>query len=268
MLNSHPAVSYLIYTIFLIAREALKEEVYMTNTGYIDAKTFNSPFEKGYWYSAFAELKKPKMMIIAAIITAIRIVLKAVSIPVLGNYVQITFAFYANALGSLVYGPIWGLLGGIVSDTVGAILFPSGQYFLPFVITECLGSFIYALFLYKCKLSILRVYLAKFSVMVICNLTLTPIIMNWYYQYFGIEKVYKYFTVVRLMKNIALFPIEATILCIFLGIIVKITDKLNFTSSYSDKMKITTKHILMIIGLTIVSIGIFVLTYLWYIKNK
>lgn len=239
----------------------------ITNSN-LDSNTFKTPFEIGYWKSALAELKKPKMMIVAGIITALRIVLKAVSIPIFGNYVQITFGFYANALGSLIYGPIWGLLCGIVSDTIGALVFPSGTYFLPFVITECLGSFIYGLFLYKCKLSVLRVYLSKFSVMVVCNLVLTPIIMNWYYQYFGIEKVYKYFTVVRLMKNIALFPIESTILLIFLAVIVKITDKLGFSNSSSDEMKITKKHILYIAIMTIVSIGIFALTYMWYIKNK
>lgn len=223
--------------------------------------TYKTPFCKGYWISALKELKNPRMMIIAALITAFRIVLKAFSIPVFGKFVSITFGFYANALGSMIYGPIWGLLSGIVSDTLGALIFPSGTYFAPFMITECLGSVIYALYLYKAKLSVSRVFLAKFSVIIICNLLLTPIITYWYCIYFGQTAIYKVITTARLLKNIAMFPIESTLLTVFLSLISKLTDKMKLTNAYSDNIKITTKHIIFIIVLTVVSVGVFFLCY-------
>ena len=45
----------------------------------------------------------------------------------------------------MIYGPLVGLLVGAVSDTIGAVLFPTGAYFFPFIFVEMFSSFIFGL---------------------------------------------------------------------------------------------------------------------------
>ena len=123
---------------------------------------FKTPFSAAYWKTAAGELKKPRMIVIAALIVAVRVALKSISIPV-GDNLSITVGFFANALGSAIYGPIVAALSGAVSDVLGYILtsFKSpGPFFPPFTFVEMLGSFLFAIFLYRAKLTPMRAFLS------------------------------------------------------------------------------------------------------------
>ena len=224
------------------------------NTSSTPLESFSSPFHKDYWRCAAAEFTNPRTIIIAAMITALRIILKSISIPIAPS-LNITFGFYANALGSMIYGPLVGLASGAISDTLGAFLFPKGLYFFPFIITEMAGSFIYGLFLYRAKLSVGRVVLSKFSVSMICNLLLTPILMKWYHAYFATESTYKFFTLIRALKNIALFLPEAFLLVLFLFAIMPITSRIKLTPQTDAKPEFTRRNIIAVIILLLVSIA-------------
>ena len=54
------------------------------------------PFSKAYWKQAASEFKKTKVLIFAALMIALRVVLKMVSIPV-GPDLRINTAFFINA---------------------------------------------------------------------------------------------------------------------------------------------------------------------------
>ena len=108
-----------------------------------------SIFSKEYWVCAVGELKKPRMLVFAAVLVALRVALQAFSIPIIPGQLYINFGFLVNALGSMVYGPVVAVISGAVSDTVGTILFPKGTYFFPYIFQEIAGSLIFALFLYK-----------------------------------------------------------------------------------------------------------------------
>lgn len=224
------------------------------NTQGSSFECFPSPFNRDYWKHAVSEFGNPRTIIIAAMITALRIILKSVSIPIAPS-LNITFGFYANALGSMIYGPLVGLASGAISDTLGAFLFPKGTYFFPFIITEMAGSFIYGLFLYRAKLSVGRVVLSKFSVSMICNLLLTPILMKWYHAYFKTESTYKFFTLIRALKNVALFLPESFLLVLFLFSIMPITSRMKLTSQTDAKPEFTRRNIIAVILLLIVSIA-------------
>ena len=228
--------------------------------------TFSSPFSRDYWKCAARELKEPRMIAVAAMITAVRILLKAVSIKVFPG-VYITFGFFANALGSMIYGPVMALISGAISDTIGAFLFPTGDYFFPFIVTEMMSSFIFALFLYRSKPTTLRVVISRFAVIVICNLLLTPIIMRWYYAYFNIESSYALFTTARLIKNTVLFPAESILLIIFLRAITPATNRLKLTFTGEKKLVITWKTVLLLSIMLAVAAAIIVLYYIFYVSK-
>ena len=97
--------------------------------------TYDSPFSAGYWRDAASELKDTRMLVITALMIALRVALKPLAIP-LGPQLSIQTAMLATALGAMIYGPVVAIPAAIISDTVGFMLYPTGDYFLPFVLTE------------------------------------------------------------------------------------------------------------------------------------
>ncbi|MBP3704757.1 MAG: folate family ECF transporter S component, partial [Clostridia bacterium] len=63
-------------------------------------KLFTTPFSAEYWRLAVLEMKSVHMLVIAALLTALRIAIKSAKIPV-GPDLTITFGFVVNALGSM-----------------------------------------------------------------------------------------------------------------------------------------------------------------------
>ena len=106
------------------------------------------PFSGAYWRDAAAELKDTRMLVITALLVALRIALKPFAIPV-GPQMYIQTPMLATALGAMVFGPVMAIPAAIVSDTIGFIIHPTGEYFLPFVLTEIASTVIYALCLYR-----------------------------------------------------------------------------------------------------------------------
>lgn len=136
---------------------------------------YASPFHKEYWRDAAAEAKNTKMLVITALLVALRIVLKPLAIP-LGPQLSIQTAMLAAALGAMIYGPVLAIPSAILSDTIGFLLFPTGDYFLPFVLTEIASTMTYALLLYRAKLSPTRVMLSRFIICFFVNVILQQLI--------------------------------------------------------------------------------------------
>lgn len=213
---------------------------------------FKTPFHKEYWRLALSEFTDLRTLIVAAMIIALRVAVKPLNIYIT-EAVKISLDFLVNSVGSMIYGPIVGLLVGAASDTLGCLLFPSGAYFFPFIFVEMSSSFIFGLFLYRARMSHLRTILSRFSVVAFCNLILNQIIMKWYYI-LVLGKDYTIFRMTRLVKNGALLPFDCLLLILWLGLISRITRKLGLTySNDSEKQKITWKDGLFIGILTVIS---------------
>ena len=91
---------------------------------------YKTPFSRAYWRDAAAEMTSTKMLVITALMTALRIALKPLAIP-LGPSLSIQTAMLATALGAMIYGPVVAIPAAIISDTVGFMIYPTGDYFLP-----------------------------------------------------------------------------------------------------------------------------------------
>ena len=199
----------------------------------------SSCFKKDYWKSAFGELKNVKSLAVCALFVALRIAVKSLRIYIIPGVLQIGFDFIVNSLGSMIYGPILALIGGLISDTVGAFVFPSGTYFFPYALIEMSSGFIFALFLYRSKLSGPRIILSRFSVVVLCNLIFTPIVNYWFGVYTNNVKAINFLSQARIIKNVCLLPVECLVLILFfsslclplvrLGMIPITNSKSNFT---------------------------------------
>ena len=168
------------------------------------------PLSWSYWRTAALELKDLRMLTLAAVVVALRVVLSGLYIP-LGDNLHIFFSFFINGLGSAVYGPLMGLLSGFAADVLGYVIHPTGPFFFGYVLSTMLGSFFYGFFLYRARFTVLRVVLAKLSVNLLVNVGLGSL---WSAILYG--KGYYYYLAKGLVKNLGLLPVEAALLFLFL----------------------------------------------------
>ena len=187
---------------------------------------YKTPFSRAYWQDAVAELKDTKVLVFAALMIALRVAMKLVAIPLAPN-LKINTAFLVNALGAMVFGPVVAAVSALVSDVLGVII--SGDvYFPPFALTEIAGSMIFALFLYRAKVTPTRVILSRFCICLFVNVFLqTPIMMLYYRVMMGGASYV--LTVPQIIKNLFMFPIESVVLTLFLSVMQPITRRLKLT---------------------------------------
>ena len=222
-------------------------------------RLYSHPFSLDYWRDAAAELKDTKMLVITALMVALRIALKPAAIP-LGPSLYIQTATLATALGAMIFGPVMAIPAAIVSDTVGFMIWPTGDYFLPFVLTEIASTMIYALFLYRAKVTPVRVMLARFGICFFINVVLQQVIYAWYYTYIGNpdqakESIMGIMTVTRIFKNLALFPIEAVVLTLFLKVLMPVARRAKLIYCPESDMRFTKKQIAVLVLLVVVGIA-------------
>ncbi len=208
---------------------------------------FSSPFSRAYWQSASKDLKNTKMLVLAALLVAIRVAVKSVRIPIMED-LYIAIGFLPNALGSMLYGPYVAILTGVISDTLGALLFPVGAYFPPFMLVEISASLLFALFLYRAPLRLWRIAMSKFSVNLLCNIILTPLFLAWMSGKAAILT-----SLPRIVKNVLLFPLETLLLVVFLGAMLPILKNLDLTPKEQTTVKLSARHYMMLAALFMVS---------------
>ena len=224
-------------------------------------KLFDTPFSKEYWKQAASELKNTKTLIFAALMIALRIALQSVSIYIAAD-LRISIEFLVNALGAMTFGPVVAIAGAAVSDTLGALLFPSGPYFFLFIFTEIAGSMVFALFFYRTRISVTKVILSRFCTNFFVNIVLQTPIMYLYYQMM-LGKTYKIFNLPRMIKNLVLFPVESLLLVLFLRALIPPLKSLGYKVSDISKLHFTKKNIVTLVILTIIGVAavvIYVLT--------
>ena len=230
--------------------------------------TTRDVFTGGYWREAALQLKDVRVLCVAAMLIALRIALKGTKIPV-GQDLNITFGFFVNSLGAMIFGPVMAVIGAVISDTLGVLVDPSGgAYFFPFVFVEIAGSLIFALMLWRQKLTSTRIILSRFFVVAACNYVLNPAILNWYYLRLNNGKSSKFITLPRVVKNLALFPAESFLLILFLSAMVLPLTKLGLIPAGQEKFTFTKKNAVLLSVLFVLSALFVGLYYFVYLPNK
>lgn len=208
------------------------------------------PFSRAYWRDAAAEMKDTRMLVFAALMIALRVAMKMVNIPLAPN-LKINTAFVINALGAMVEGPVLAAVSAVISDLLGVLL--SGEvYFFPFVLTEVAGSVIFALFLYRARVTPTRAILSRFLICLLVNILLqTPLMMLYHQVILGGSSYI--LTVPTILKNLFMFPIESVVLTLFLSAVQPVTYRMKLTYSpdtrlHLQKTQTVTLAVLFVLG--------------------
>ena len=165
---------------------------------------FLNPLTPAYWQRARAQLGQVRVLALGGLVAAMAVVLELFPIYLLGPTLKIYFSFVAVSVGAYVYGPLVGMMVGGIIDVVGFLLAAYGEpYFPGFLLSAILSGLIYGLFLYRQRLSILRLALLRLVINFGVNVLLGSL---WKAMLYG--KGYLYYLTSGLLKNTLLLPVE------------------------------------------------------------
>ena len=159
---------------------------------------------------AVQELHRPRTLALAAIFSALHLVLNQFTIPV-SQLLEVGFDFLAVAAIGYLCGPWVAGLSGIVTDVLGYVLRPNGPYFPGWTLSAVLVGVLYGLWLYRRPLKLWRVVLCKLNMVLLFNFLLTPL---WLHITYG--QSFVVLSSLRLVKNIIKFPIDIILLMLVL----------------------------------------------------
>lgn len=119
-------------------------------------------------------------LVLLGFVVAIKIVLSRFTIGT--TIVHIGLGFIGSVLLGYMFGPVWGAVGGGISDLVSSALFANqGGFFIGFTLSAMVGPHIYGLILYKKPVKIWRIILATLLVTVIVNLGMNTLWLHFLY---------------------------------------------------------------------------------------
>lgn len=189
-----------------------------------------------YIKTSINEIKSTRVIAIAAILVAIDIAISAffIPIPLPAGEQRVYFSFLVSMLGGFIYGPFVAIFASTAADLIGYMLHPVGSFFPGYTISAIGAGLIYALFLYKQKITIFRILLCKLTSNILVNT-----LMNALWSSFFVEKGYIVLVIARLPKNLYMLPLEVIMACIMFKIITPYLKKekiINYTP-FDGKLK-------------------------------
>lgn len=160
---------------------------------------------KSQFVNSWRELKHLRTLVVTAMMVAVAVVLGFYSVQ-LTDFLKISFAFLANEVTALLFGPaVGGIMAGI-ADIIKYLLKPTGPFFFGFTFDAMLGGVIYGMILYRKPLTFRRILSAKITVMVIVN-----IILNTYWLTVMYGSSLAAVLPVRIVKECMMLPVETAL---------------------------------------------------------
>ncbi|BBF44538.1 substrate-specific component FolT of folate ECF transporter [Lachnospiraceae bacterium KM106-2] len=179
----------------------------------------------GIFKESFLELQHVTTLVLTAFFIGLAIVIGFYTIQI-GEIIKIGFSFIAVALTGFMFGPVVGGLMGGLTDIISFVIKPTGPFFPGFTLTSILSGMVYGIFLYKKPISLLRVFLAKFTVSLFLNLFLSTFWLNMLYG-----KAFIPLLATRCIKQAVMLPIEVALLYV----VMKSLEKANVFSLVQKK---------------------------------
>ncbi len=192
---------------------------------------FKTPFSAEYWRTAAGELRRLHMLVLAALMIAMRIVLSGARIPV-GENLYIYISFLVTSVGAAIYGPVVAMIAAVICDFLSFFLSGSGggPFFLGYTLSELLGGLIFALFLYRTRISVLKIALSKLTINLFVNVGLGALWSAMLYS-----KGYYYYLAKSIVKNALMLPVEILLMTLLLQVILPLAARSRLTAPQPTK---------------------------------
>lgn len=206
-----------------------------------------------YWRSAVAEFKNTRSLVTAALLCALCIIVEKFDIPIIYNVLTVSFTFIVVSLCSLLTGPVVAIPCGIITDLVG-VIGTGYTCFFGYTLSAVAAAVIYALFLYRKKLSFERIFLSRFVVDIFVNVLLGSV-----WRVMMMNGPYLAYVTIAGIKNLLLLPFEVIVLVLFFNAILPALSRLGFGVS-REKIKITVASA-VICAVILVTVAVLAVLY-------
>lgn len=123
-----------------------------------------------------------RVLTLAALLIALELVLAKISFGP-SNLMEIGLGFIGTVLIGYYLGPWWGAVALVICDIIGhTILATSANFFVGFTIGAGISGLISGLFLYRQKITALRVFLYELTQVIISNLIINTLNLHIMYK--------------------------------------------------------------------------------------
>lgn len=163
----------------------------------------------GDFVKSAKEFKKLRTIVACAMLMALGIALDYFGSFYIISTLKVSSVFLVIAAVGLLFGPIPAMICGGGLDVVMWLIKPMGMFFPGYTLSAVLGGLIYGLCLYgrEGKSLIIMAPVSKLIVNVLVNLGL-----NTYWSFLFTGKAYLALFPPRVLKNLALWPIESALM--------------------------------------------------------
>lgn len=191
------------------------------------------PWTPSYWRAAAQQLRDLKVLVTTAMLVAITIVLTIfVDIPVpLGDNLRIRFDFLAEILFCMIGGPILGVIGGMAGDLLGYLCHPSGAFFPGYTVSAMVACFIYSLFFFRARVTIVKIAVCRLIINLCVNMLLGSV---WSWMTRG--NAYLFYLGKSAIKNSIMLPIEILLMVLVLGLLMPVMAQLGLIPKLAKKL--------------------------------
>jgi ECF transporter S component (folate family) len=188
------------------------------------------PFSASYWRAAASEFRNLRKLTFAALMMALCIMLGYIpSVPLIGG-AKITWGFLGRSVCAMVCGPLMGLAFGFAEDILTFFLTGGGGYpFFPgYTLTTMLGMLFYALFFYRAKITVRRIFLAK----LLTNIQNVLLGALWTAILMG--KAYYVTASASAVKNLIMLPVQTLILVVLFSAVLPVLQRMKLVPAQLD----------------------------------
>lgn len=159
---------------------------------------------------ALGEMRKLRSQVGAALLAALGIVLKMLTINI-NQFLRTGLSFLPIALAGWLYGPFLGGLTAVIIDILGFLLNPTGPYFFGFTLNAFINGMLYGFWLYGRPVRLWRCLGGVFSSIAVISFGLNPLWLNILYgeSYIGL-------VLLRVPTNAIVLPVNTLLLYMLL----------------------------------------------------
>lgn len=210
-----------------------------------------------------SELTKLPTVCAMAIMLAACYVFGMLTIPLLGQALQIKFSFLIYALCGTLYGPVPAMLLGLCDQLLIETLLKGNGILFGYIISFAFRGVLYGSFLYYRTLSAKGMTVARLALVKTADTVVYNIVINTYLNYhYGFISAGSFAAAVgvRVGKNIVLLPLEIFLLCAFTHAMLRALPATGMTPRIESRA-ITGKQIAVIVALAVVGLAL-LLAYL------
>lgn len=152
-------------------------------------------------------MNKSKKVLLCALFIASCIVLGRI-LSIKTTIITIGFSFVPIMLGAIILGPKYSTFIAVISDVIGALLFPTGSYFFGFTITAFFTGLTYGLLLYRKDFKIDKSFIIRLIISTIIVTGILNGVLNTIWIIMISGSASKIVIPIRILKQLIMAPIK------------------------------------------------------------